>query len=226
MTINDCWYKTVCNQAPDGCNKSCVRFLEMEHLCRKSNLPESKWKPEKLKAGRDLEAFKKLKGLKDNIDEFVKDGKNLIIYSTSCGCGKTSWAINLMLAYFNKIWKGNGFKTRGLFVSVSDLLFRNKESFNHQTDEFTEYLELIRTVDLVIFDDLGSTQLKDYDLGFLFNLIDVRSTAGKSCIYTTNATPKQMEEFVGGRIFSRAFQQSVQVEFVDGDKRAMKGVQL
>lgn len=40
--------------------------------------------------GTDREAFKKLKNISDNIEDFVKQGKNLYIHSTQCGNAKSS----------------------------------------------------------------------------------------------------------------------------------------
>lgn len=223
MKVTDCWYNTVCSKFPDECNNRCVRFLEMLHLCKNSNLPESRWVPEKLSPGKDLEAYKKLHELKSDPCNFVESGKSLIIYSNYTGNGKTSWAIKLMLAYFNQIWNGNGFQTRALFIPTHELLFNLKQSFSSKDVEINDLFDKIKTVDLVIWDDIGSSKLSEYDIGILFNLIDARVTASKSSIYTTNAMPDNMQAILGGRLFSRVFQQSLQIHFKDGDRRAMKG---
>lgn len=224
MKPSDCWYKEVCNNHPEHCNTYCIRYMEMEALCKQSLLPESKWKPEILYPGVDLEAFKELKSIKDNIGIFVDEGRNLILYSEYTGNGKSSWAVKLMLSYFNEIWNGNGLKQRALYISTSDLLFRYRQNINIKDEELPELLNAIRNVDLVIWDDIGSLQLKDFDISFLFTLVDIRTSSNKSNIYTTNALPDQLPQFIGDRLFSRVFHPSVQIQFLDGDKRHIKEV--
>ena len=94
----DCWYRKVCSEAPKGCTATCVRFAEMLHLMQMSNLPKYRWFPEPLYADKDLNAFRELKAIKDDIKNWVKEGNSLYLYSESYGNGKTSWAVNLMLA--------------------------------------------------------------------------------------------------------------------------------
>lgn len=223
MDYSTCWYKSVCNQHPDMCGSQCVRYLEMYHLCLQSNLPEAKWIPNKLFPGRDIEAFRQLNDIKNNSKGFVESGNNLLLLSQYTGNGKSSWAIKIMLAYFNQIWNGNGLKPRGIFVPTTRLLLKNKESFKFPDEEYKDHLALLQTVDLVIWDDIGSIKLSDYDVGFLFSLIDTRLSASKSNIYTTNATEDQLKSFIGDRLFSRVYNESSVIEFVDLDKRGLKG---
>ena len=94
----DCWYREVCSEAPHGCTATCVRFAEMLNLMQMSNLPKYRWFPEPLYADKDINAFRELKAIKDDIKNWVKEGNSLYLYSESFGNGKTSWAVNLMLA--------------------------------------------------------------------------------------------------------------------------------
>lgn len=222
MTPKDCWYKDVCNQFPEHCNTSCVRYLEMEYLCSSSYLPESKWKPETLYPGMDKNQFLQLKGIKDEIDSFVEEGRNLILYSEYTGNGKTCWAIKLMLSYFNLVWNGNGLKQRAVFVPTTELLFRNRQNISKKDDTLPDLLDSIKNVDLVVWDDIGSMKMTDFEISFLFGLIDIRLSSSKSNIYTTNALPDQLPNFVGGRLFSRIYEQSLKIQFMDTDKRGIK----
>lgn len=220
FNTDNCWYKEVCTAE---CSNTCIRFLEMRELCKLSGLPETKWKPEPLRAGRDKAAFEKLVEIKSDIKSFVGSGRSLYLYSSNTGNGKTSMAIKLMLAYFNAVWNGNGFARRGAYVSTAQLCFQYKENISRSKDEFYEYLNDLKTIDLVIWDDLGAAKLSDFDKSLLFDLIDTRVTANKSNIYTTNAQPEEFENLLGSRLYSRTYQQSLSIELIDGDKRAWKG---
>ena len=89
-----------------------------------------------------------------NIEKYVDNGDSFVLYSNGTGNGKTSWAIKIMLSYFDKIWAGNGFRTRGYFVYVPDLLNRAKANISNPDEEYQEIMENIKDVDLLILDDI------------------------------------------------------------------------
>lgn len=221
MHIDKCWYREVCPKFPSECSPTCLRFVEMVNLVEQSNIPESKWIPLKLRPGADRGAFVRLQQIKDNINEWVKGGNNLYIYSHTCGNGKTSWSIKLMLAYFNEIWAGNGFRRRGIFISVPEFLDRNREIINNRDDEFVKIRDDIIDCDLVIWDDITSTQLTNFNHSLLLNYIDARMLANKANIFTGNVDYEGMVKGLGGRLSSRVWNGSEVIEFVDGDKRGV-----
>ena len=111
----DCWYNKVCSY--DSCI-NCIRYAEMKYLMENSGIPKARQMPISLEAGRDYDAFVSLALIKDNILQFVERGDNLYICSEETGNGKTSWAIKILLKYFDRVWAGNGFKVRGYFQHV------------------------------------------------------------------------------------------------------------
>lgn len=219
MDSTNCWYRDVCARAPTGCKNTCIRFIEMATLCRLSNIPESKWHPFPLIAGADYDQFVRLREIKDNIEAWVKEGNNLYLFSSNFGNGKTSWAIKLMLAYFNAIWAGNGFRRRGIFVSVPEFLDRNREVMSNRDDDFITLRHDMLTCDFVIWDDITSTKLTDYNHAMLLNYIDARSLSRKSNIFTGNVNETGMFEYLGGRLTSRIWNTSEVIQFFDADKR-------
>ena len=220
-TLNqkDCWYREVCSQAPHGCTVTCVRFAEMLNLMQMSNLPKYRWFPEPLYADKDLKAFRDLKVIKGDIKNWVKEGNSLYLYSKSYGNGKTSWAIKLMLAYFNQIWKGNCFRTRGIFISVPELFDRERMRIGNQDEDFMRIRDSLLSADLVIWDDLSSVNMTEYNAAVFFNLIDARIMSRKSNIFTGNLSKDRLVEFMGERLASRIWNASQVVEFVGNDKR-------
>lgn len=211
--LEKCWYKNVCKSE---CTDTCIRYLEMQFLMDSSGLPENKQTPEKLCPGSDLENFQKLQSIKDSIESFVVNGNNLLLTSPYTGNGKTSWAIKLLLKYFDKIWAGNGFKVRGLFVHVPTLLLKLK-NFNDPISE--EYKDNLINVDLVVWDDIGSVNLSAYDSNQLLALLDTRLATGKSNIYTTNLDESSFEKFLGQRLKSRIWNTATKIELKGRDRR-------
>lgn len=212
----ECWYKEVC--VYEFCT-NCIRFSEMKYLMENSGIPVNKQLPQTLTAcPDDVDAFYKLADIKDNILNFVEDGNNLYICSNYTGNGKTSWALKLMLKYFDSVWAGNGFRVRGLFVNVPTLLLQLK-NFKNPISE--DYKRNLMNCDLVIFDDIADVAISNYDYSNLFMIIDYRLQNGLSCIFTSNQTTKEsLEKLVGSRIASRVWNTSEVIEFKGKDRRS------
>ncbi len=217
---SECWYKDVCLADVSAC-QSCIKFAEMSYLMETSNLPKAKQRPMSLICPDcDLQAYKRLADIKDNIVDFVQSGRNLYITSTCTGNGKTSWAIKLMLKYFDEIWAGNGFNTRALFVSVPTFLLKCKD-FKVADPHFDQLKRDLLTVDLVIWDDIASTNISAYDYSQMLMFIDARSLSGLSNIFTGNhETFDSLEERVGIKLASRVWSSDTEViTFKGGDMR-------
>ena len=210
----NCWYKDVCTLLTcDGC----IRFLEMKYLLDNSGIPKSRQIPAVLDAGVDYTEFLRLAGIKNNIDDYVKDGFNLYITSHGTGNGKTSWAIKLMLKYFDLIWPGNGFNIRGLFVHVPTLLSQLKNFENPVTEEYRHNL---LNADLIIWDDIASTKLSEYDHTQLLSYIDSRVLNRKANIYTGNIVNfNTLQLALGPRLASRVWNMSLVIELKGKDRR-------
>lgn len=218
VSKRDCWYKNVCQEP---CTNSCVRYLEMKELMDTSNIPKTKQMPQSLTAPKcDKEAFMRLAEIKSDIVEFVECGENLYIASDVTGNGKTSWAIKLMLKYFDSIWAGNGFRPRALFIHVPTFLLKCKD-FSNKDDAFDEMRNLLPTIDLVVWDDIASTDVSAYDYSQLLMYIDNRLLNGLSNIFTGNyASRVALEKRVGMKLTSRIWSDTTEVIiFKGGDMR-------
>lgn len=214
--LEDCWYKEVCN---NECTSSCIRYNEMKFLMEHSNLPRSKQRPQLLKPDKcDYDAFCRLGDIKSDIEAFVENGENLYLYSQTTGNGKTTWAIKLLLKYFDKVWAGNGFRVRGLFIHVPTFLAQLK-NFNSIDSKFEDIKNLLYDVDLVIWDDIASSDLSKYDLSQLITYIDQRLLGDKSNIFTSNLDKVGLENALGQRLTSRIWNSDNVIELKGGDRR-------
>ena len=209
-----CWYKEVCTL--DDCF-NCIRFLEMSYLLDNSGIPKSKQTPIVLDAGVDYDAFCRLADIKDSIAQLVENNFNLYICSKETGNGKTSWAIKLLLKYFDSIWPGNGFRVRGLFVHVPTLLNQLKNFDNPLSQE---YKDSLLKADLIVWDDIASTKLSEYDHSQLLSYIDQRVLTDKANIYTGNMTTfNELQSAIGTRLASRVWRNSEIITFKGKDRR-------
>jgi DNA replication protein DnaC len=216
MRNEKCWYEKVCQ---NECKPNCIRYLEMEYLMSHSNLPVKKQCPQILKApNEDYKAFCELADIKDDIERFVADGENLYITSREVGNGKTSWAIKLLLRYFNEIWAGNCFRTRGLFIHVPTFLLQCK-NFNYVDEEFETLKYRLPRVDLVVWDDVAAGGMSAYDYSQLMSYIEQRQMAEKSNIFTGNLNETELKNTLGDRLASRIWNASTVIELKGKDMR-------
>lgn len=223
--IEQCHYKDVCSirkKTPELCNSECPRYRAMHYLVNTSNIPKVLKYPPKLYPDKaDREAFVQLAEIKKNMVDFVNNGQNLYIYSHNVGNGKTTTAVKLLLAYYDRIWPNNGYRDRGLFIHCPTLFVANRENISNPDIDHRELLNKLSTVDLVIWDDIASVAMKEYDYLNMLSYIDQRLSNGLSNIYTGNLSGDDLLKSVGTRLYSRVWEGSKKVEFVGGDKRGI-----
>lgn len=214
---SECWYKDTCK---DDCD-TCAVFFQMKWQMENSGLPKAKQKPIVLKLTEDNEmdtdAFLRLRDIRENIVDFVERGRNLYICSDTTGNGKTSWAIKMLQTYFHYTAVGNYDNLKGMFVSTTELLLRLKD-FNNPLSK--TYLDNLREVDLVVWDDIAVSGMSQYDFTQLYSIIDARVLAEKSNIFTSNQTTAEgLADFVGSRLVSRIYYTSEIIELYGKDRR-------
>ena len=215
---NNCMYHDVCDYDYD-CKQACVRYCVTKYMLENSNIPKAKWGVNKLVPDKcDVEAFEALSNIRDNIVDFTRNGNSLYIYSNTCGNGKTTWAIKLMLQYFNDVWAVTGFNVRGLFINVNTFLYKCKETISKPDPEFEKLKDNILKVDLVIWDDIGASKLSEYDYNLLFTYINQRNFVTRANIYTGNIFPNDLQKCLGDRLSSRILE-GAKIQLRGKDKR-------
>ena len=192
----------------------------MDYLLYHSQIPKKQQFPISLvPENKDYDNFVYLADIKDDVVNFVNNGENLYITSNYTGNGKTSWAIKMLLKYFDSVWSGNGFRIRGVFIHVPTFLNKLKSDIKNPDLEFESLVSCLVDVDLVIWDDIASTGLSQYDHSQLLTHIDQRVLSGKSNIFTGNIPDKEsLEKSVGARLTSRILSGEV-VELKGRDRR-------
>ena len=74
-------------------------------------------------------------------------------------------------------------------------------------------------IDLVIWDDIASVKLSDFDHTNLLTYIDTRKLNGKANIYTGNLYEDELIDALGNRLKSRVWNDSIIVELKGSDMR-------
>lgn len=222
--MSKCYMYDFCNHK--DCDADfCQRKYKMDSLYSAALMSESQKQHITLRVdqdGTDLEQFKQLAAIEQDIVNFIKDGKNLYLHSAIPGNGKSSWSLRLAEAYFNKIWARTSGKCRVLFISVPRFLLAIKDNISVKS-AYVEYIkENVLEADLVIWDDLASKVGSEFELSHLLSLIDNRLVLGKSNIYTSNLNKQQLYTAIGERLASRVANMSIDIELFGSDKRILK----
>lgn len=171
--------------------------------------------------GTDKEEFSLLKQYEEHILDFVNQGRNLYLYSTTCGNGKTSWALRLAQAYLNKIWYSTTVDCKVLFISVPKFFIKLKDNISNANEYIAHIKEYVTDCDLVIWDDIGTKVGTEFEVENLLNIINNRIDNGKSNIYTSNIIPDELKRCVGERLYSRTVNMSSVIGLKGSDKRGL-----
>lgn len=206
-----CWYcideTNECkkDQNIEWCDDNCPIYKNMKANFSKSNLPELYWWPFSLKSTpADKQAVEKIMQIRDHLSGFVDEGKNVLLQSSKCGNGKTSWGIKLLQKQIELNYKGSvGSWPPAYFVYTPSLLLEARKSISNKNSNFDTIQDIIQNSPLVMFDDIGCIPLKDYDLLILSTLIEERLLRGLSSIFTTNLQDEALKEVLGERLYDR-----------------------
>ncbi len=214
-----CWYKKICDKSKCG-EEFCIRHYKMDYLIYLATLEgRQKYSIDLYPDKEDYAAFSRLKEIKNNINSFVNEGKNLLIYSKNTGNGKTEWSKKLLLSYLNSIWSSTDLKCRALFISMPRFIQAMKENISKENEYFQFVNENVSSVDLVIWDEINYKEWTQFELDYMLNIISQRLSTGKSNIYTTNYDLDTISKKLGTRLASRVIGSSELIEFVGKDQR-------
>lgn len=179
-----CWYENGCNMKADRCEKTCHRYLQMNYLINNCGMKNASRFLKPIKPTKvDVESYKRLQNIKDNIVNYVDNGRNLYIASHNLQTGKTTWSLKILYKFFDEIWAGNGFRLRGYFLYTPEFLNKTRSFQYKETEEFKEIDKALKNVDLVIWDDITSMELSPPEQNILNMYIDQRILEGKANIF-------------------------------------------
>lgn len=224
--MQQCNYASNCKKFNQGtCTGDfCIRKYKLDEAYKSSMLTSDQQKHIKLRIdadGTDREEFMRLKRIEDDIINFVTEHNNLMICSSTCGNGKTRWAIRLLQSYINKTWHCNTSTCPVLFVHVPRFLISLKKNISGVDDYALQIQKNILNSDIVVFDELSVKCLTEFEHDTLLDIIDNRLSNGKTNIYTSNILPNRLVEYIGERLYSRIINASTVIELKGADKRGL-----
>lgn len=221
--MSKCYMYDRCNHIDCGAS-FCVKKYKLDYLYDKALIPENLRYTVPMYLDSDFGdklAFDSLQEIKDNIVDFVEKGKNLYLFSTICGNGKTSWALKLTQTYVEKIWAKCKLECKVLFINVPRYLLALKDNITEKSEYVTHIKENVLNCDLVIWDDISNKYGTEFEMTNLLSIIDSRISNNKANIYTTNISPMELKRYMGDRLASRIANYSTIIGLVGADKRQL-----
>ena len=207
----DCWYSGGCPKEFPNCKKTCHRYLEMNCLINTCGMKHTEKYLKNIQPAKlDVSSFMRLKEIKDSIVSFTEQGSNLYIGSVNLQTGKTTWSLKLLYKFFDEIWCGNGFRTRGYFIHVPEFLGKLKDFSFRETAEYKRIDKCLKTCDLVIWDDITSQPLTPNEQNILNVYIDKRLMEDKANIFNgMYYKGEKLEQVVGSKLAIRLSESEV-----------------
>lgn len=125
------------------------------------------------------------------VKEYAARPQGWLLLQGGVGSGKTHLAAAVVRQQVNA---GND----AHFVSVMEALDRMRAAFGQHTED--DYARFLRTVNLLVLDDLGAERSTEWAQEALFGIIDHRYGARYPLIVTTNCAPEQLDKRIASRL--------------------------
>ncbi len=112
---------------------------------------------------------------------------------------KTSLAISALHAWLRKGHSGVFIGTSGLFSKLTEAIAASKRNEDYQdryeASQGAKLIRLVKSVELLILDDLGVESGSKYEIKELYLILEARRSHGLYTIFTSNRDAKDLERY-------------------------------
>lgn len=137
----------------------------------------------------------------------TKDVKNIgLLFMGGIGTGKTFLAVSIMKQKIT-------YRIPSLFMPIYTLL---SDLRTCEREQQRKMINRLNNIDFLVFDEIGSDKNTDWVVSQLHAIIDTRCNNMLPTIFTSNLSSKQLEEYLGKRLYSRILAAN-KVLYLEGD---------
>jgi len=162
------------------------------------------------------EPYARVKKYADNLKENAKEGRGLILKGP-VGTMKTTLAIAVLDKWIFE------HQLSGLFITMSSLLDQIFTLKAHGSKEWADFEEKLKTVNILVMDDLGREHHEGWVLTKLDAIINERYMRQKPIIATTNLSVNELRNRYAEHIMDRLRETSEVVNFTGKSLRKPAG---
>ena len=142
---------------------------------------------------------------REQVDKYLDGMTGNTLFTGSTGIGKSHLSVAIAKA-INEGYKAKGEPKSVLFVNLTEILRRVRESFNFPTSQEGHYSRMLKEVDYLVLDDLGiksdnasSKGKSSWEEEFIFDILSNRDKT----IITTNLSNSEIASLYSDRVASR-----------------------
>ena len=142
---------------------------------------------------------------REQVDKYLDGMTGNTLFTGSTGIGKSHLSVAIAKA-INEGYKAKGEPKSVLFVNLTEILRRVRESFNSSTSLEGHYSRMLKEVDYLVLDDLGIKSDNASNKGksvweeeFIFDILSNRDKT----IITTNLSSSEITSLYSERVASR-----------------------
>lgn len=180
--------------------KKCLEYAEREDLFKPATRSNEKKDPQ------DASALMQVGGKEDTY-------RNGLVLTGGYGTGKT----HLAAAIANNLVDKGIMVLFNTYIGHLDHLKREMDS-----DEPKVYLDRMKSIPMLVIDDLGKEKKSEWSQQTLFNVLNYRYEHYLPTVITTNMTPSELPNYVEGAISSRLMETFVVLQMHSTDFRNIK----
>jgi len=198
-----CPARNYCKGSGRLCMMSCQGWFQLKNLYEQAGIPLSDWGVEGMTYTTEEQLW--LQDWDDHMDERVKSGRGVFIWSHMTGTGKTTLVRELFERYMKHVALKNTKFYRALWFSVPELIDRMRKAARYGDEELDRLLSKVKNAEVLVLDDLGAEKMTDFAREQLFLIIDSRVRHKKSVWVTSNYSLAQLRSDTrcGDKIASR-----------------------
>lgn len=218
----DCYLQSECVNV-EKCQHPCNTFLSLDELMAVARIPHAMRFPIPMKRVPVIDTVSiTLASIRDHCVGKFNQGENFYFYSASPGSGKTTWAIKILNTYLANVCETPFRYIPAFFVNIPEFFRDEKWNIQNPNKAHDEFRRQLESAVIVVWDDIGLSNLTKYEYDILYSLINARMRACRSNIFTSNHSIDEIKERVGTAIYSR-LSACEQVIFPSVDFRNLQG---